>query len=114
MLAVKIKTQFEDFHNWPDAPDEVAFLRSRHRHIFYVVVKIQVLDEDRDIEYFMAKREIDKIIGKQIIPMEERKSCENMSSVILDFLEVVYPKRFIEVEVNEDNENGSVINNKVE
>ena len=113
MTLIKIKTQFEDYHYWSEAPKEVCFLQNLHRHLFYVIVKIQVRNDDRELEYFITKRIIDKVIKESVIPMEPSKSCEMMAEKLLDFLELDYPDRFIEVEVNEDNENGSIINNNV-
>lgn len=111
MVSVKIQTQFEDFHCWPDAPEEVDFLRSNHRHIFKVSVKIEVNHDDREIEFFILQRQVNNIIETSVKPMEQRKSCEDMAEVIMDYLEVIYPSRFIEVEVSEDGENSSIVNN---
>ena len=112
MKCIKIKTQFVDFHRWPKAPEAVKFLRNLHRHIFYVVVKIQVWDDDRELEYFTIKELVDKIIKEDIIIMNEAKSCEMMAATMLDLIEAFLPDRFISVEVNEDNENGSILDNK--
>lgn len=111
MIFIKIKNQFIKTHCWKDAPKEVEFLRHPHRHVFYVTSQIEVFEDDREIEYFMAQRVIDKIIKDEVMEMEEGSSCEMFAEKILDFLELVYPNRFIEIEVSEDNENSSIINN---
>lgn len=113
MLAVKIKTQFEGFHCWPEAPEEVKFLRDLHRHMFYVKVVIEVKDNDRELEFFILQRRINKMIVtmKEDLEKKQRMSCESMAEYLLDFLEIQYPSRKMEVEVNEDNENGSIANN---
>ena len=41
-IFVVVKTEFEGFHSWEDAPDEVSFLRNLHRHIFHVTAKWKV------------------------------------------------------------------------
>ena len=48
--------QKEGIHKYPDAPDEVDFLRYPHRHIFHFKVQIEVFNDDRDIEFFIFKR----------------------------------------------------------
>jgi len=40
-IWAKITTQFEGIHKYPNAPDEMAFLRFDHRHIFHVTVWIE-------------------------------------------------------------------------
>ena len=57
-----ITTSMEGFHAYPDAPDEVAFLRNRHRHLFHFRVYIEVFHDDREIEFFMFKRDVEKMI----------------------------------------------------
>ena len=41
--------QKEGIHKYPDAPDEVDFLRYPHRHMFHFKVQIEVYNDDRDI-----------------------------------------------------------------
>lgn len=111
MLFIKVKSQFEWFHKYKNAPKEVEFLRNLHRHNFGIIVKIEVNDLDRELEYFLVKREIDKIIQKFKKDSKQEESCETMAEYILDFLELKYKNRPIEVEVNEDGDCGSIINN---
>ena len=35
-MTLWVTTQLEGFHKWEQAPDEVAYLRERHRHMFGV------------------------------------------------------------------------------
>jgi len=44
------------FHFWPDAPDEVAYLKSLHRHLFMFVVAWKVGHDDRDVEFHTAQK----------------------------------------------------------
>ena len=111
MIYIKVKANFEDFHMWKKAPKAVAFLKNLHRHIFFVEAKIEVLDDDRELEYFMVQKKLKSIIQTIVVPMKATKSCEMMAETIVDYLEHYYPNRFIEVEVNEDGENGSISNN---
>ena len=110
---IYIQTQFTGYHRWDDAPDCVMFLRNAHRHIFHVKVTVPVAHNDRDIEFFMMKRMVDNFILRQIIENANEDgnmgSCEMMAEKIAMFISEHY-KRTVEVEVNEDNENGAVVN----
>ena len=37
---IRVRTTFEGFHCWPSAPNEVAFLRNVHRHLFLSLIHI--------------------------------------------------------------------------
>lgn len=101
---VWITTQFEGFHKYPDAPEEVAFLRDRHRHIFTLKIWIEVFHNDRDIEFILFKRFVDGLIKDNEMNF---KSCEMISDDLASLINEVYPNRAINIEVSEDNENGS-------
>lgn len=109
MKYIFIKTQFEGYHKWKDAPEETKFLRNLHRHIFGVKVKVSVNENDREIEYFDLKNSIDLYLSEVKFP--EIYSCEMMAEDILDFTEGCYYKNKISIEVNEDNQNGSIVDN---
>ena len=61
MLLTKVCTKFATvgFHRWPEAPDNVAYLRSMHRHLFNFNVAIQVLHPDRSLEFHTLSEELD-------------------------------------------------------
>jgi hypothetical protein len=99
-----VTTQFEGFHCYPNAPDEVAFLKNDHRHIFHVKVWIEVYHNDRDIEFFIFKRFVeDSIKAGQF----NHKSCEMISDDLYNTISYKYPDRDVWIEVSEDGENGS-------
>lgn len=83
-----IRTSFEALHHWPDCPfEDVDFLRSPHRHIFHVEVKIETF-ADRGIEFIRHKRFVDALIddwyrGKNLGP----KSCEVIAQELAEKLE---------------------------
>lgn len=101
---VWITTQFEGFHCYPQAPDEVSFLRERHRHIFKLKVWIEVFHNDRDVEFIIFKRFIDALIKENEMNF---KSCEMISDDLAMLINKTYPNRAINIEVSEDGENGS-------
>ena len=97
-----VKTQFQAFHNWPNAPEEVKFLRNPHRHIFYVTVKFIVHHDDRDKEFFIEKRKLDNFLSGCYGPgLMTGKSCEMLCKEIADYSKADF------VSVFEDNENGA-------
>jgi hypothetical protein len=103
--SIFITTRFEGFHRWPTAPDAVAFLRDSHRHIFHVRLEKPVAHNDRDIEFILLKREVDREIARlqgECSEMVATWSCENWADVL--------GKEFqaSRVEVSEDGENGAV------
>lgn len=104
MNYIWITTQFEGFHKYPDAPEEVSFLREIHRHIFHVKVWIEIFHDDRDIEFILFKRFINSIIKEKNL---DYKSCEMISDDLYREIADKYPNRKIKIEISEDSENGS-------
>lgn len=102
-----ITTQFEGFHSYPDAPDEVAFLRDSHRHIFHVRIQIEVQHNERDIEFILFKRFIDNICIPEL-DKNDLGSCETISDNLYKSINLVYPNRQAVITVSEDNENGCI------
>lgn len=108
---IYVTEQFEAYHRWDDAPDEVAFLRDMHRHIFKVKVTIQVWHNDREIEFIMFKWKLRNFIRENYEMRQDVGSCEMIAETILTWLESEYPNRYIWVEVSEDGENGAIVAN---
>lgn len=63
LKTIYVRTSFVGFHKWETAPQEVSFLRDLHRHIFNVKVTLQVSHSDRDVEFFLLKKDVDFIIS---------------------------------------------------
>lgn len=106
-MWIKVRWEFQAIHHYPNAPDEVSFLRNHHRHIFKCSAKIEVFHDDRELEFFIVQKKLsDNINGINHSAM----SCEQIAHSIICFLnsEVVYQRR-IEVEVSEDGENSAVV-----
>lgn len=96
-----ISDSFEAFHNWPDAPEEVLFLRSLHRHIFTVRVGIPVSHHHRQREFFIEKRKLAEVL-LPFVGSESQTSCEMFAESIMGSIDGA---RW--VEVFEDGENGA-------
>lgn len=99
---VVIKTQVEGFHSFRHAPEEVAFLKNEHRHIFDVTA-ILPETKDRSLEFFIVKRALDDLC-RDIF--KEDLSCEGYAKEVADKLLSTYKLPNCEVRVFEDNENG--------
>lgn len=98
---VWVRTQFVGFHRYRDAPDEVAFLRDYHRHVFHVRLGVQVTGLNREVEFFTLKKKVDDFLECAYANKEFEASCEQ----IADNLMKVFGACF--VEVSEDGECGA-------
>ena len=108
----------EGIHKYPAALEDpalatgdeydVSFLGYPHRHIFHFKVRIEVTHNDRDIEFIQFKRWLESLYGDDIIQLDY-KSCEMISDDLYGQISAKYPGRFVEIEVSEDGENGSLI-----
>jgi hypothetical protein len=88
--------------------DDVSFLGVPHRHIFHFKVRIEVFHDDRDIEFIQFKRWLEKLYNEDILELNH-KSCEMISDDLYKEISARYPGRFVEIEVSEDGENGSIV-----
>lgn len=114
MLNIVVRTTFEGLHCWPECPyEEVAFLRNPHRHLFHVTVKCSVTHSDRELEFFILKRDLDLYI-KTLNYNLGQSSCEDLCNMIYANLVDNYPT-INYVSVFEDGENGAelILENKV-
>ncbi len=103
MIEIFVKTRFTAFHNWPDAPEEVGFLRNIHRHEFHVEVRWNVSHSDRDREFFIMKRKLQTHLTKYYFGKNlGERSCEMIAYEIMEEFEANT------VIVSEDGENGSI------
>jgi len=87
---------------------DVSFLGTPHRHIFHFRVWIDVVHNDRDIEFIQFKRWLENLYRQGTIQLDY-KSCEMMSDDLYLQIAARYPDRAIWIEVSEDGENGALI-----
>jgi len=107
--SITVRTRFEGLHCYPNAPEEVSFLRNLHRHVFHVDVTLTVFHDDRDVEFFILQREIDKFISEHVSQLDN-KSCEMIARTIFNYIFDKYSNRdYYEVSVSEDGENGATV-----
>ncbi len=87
---------------------DVSFLGTPHRHIFHFRVWIDVLHNDRDIEFIQFKRWLENLYKDGTIQLDY-KSCEMMADDLYIQIASRYPDRAVWIEVAEDGENGALI-----
>jgi hypothetical protein len=87
---------------------DVSFLGYPHRHIFHFKVRIEVFHDDRDIEFIQFKRWLENLYNQGTLELNHR-SCEMISDDLYQQIRTKFPGRFVEIEVSEDGENGSLI-----
>jgi len=108
--SVWVSFRFEGFHRWPEAPPEVAFLRTRHRHVFHVKAWKSVKHDDRDVEFILLKREVEGFCQARSQYEKEHGpnditnwSCEKWARTLIE-------EFYLDgCEVSEDGENGALL-----
>ena len=106
---ITVRGQYDHFHRYENAPDQVAFLRNLHRHLFKWTAVIEVFHDDRELEFFMVMQHINSKI-MPFIQIKELGSCEMQAEDILRYLVDEYgAKRYYKVTVSEDGENDGTI-----
>lgn len=114
MIQIQVKNVFEGIHSYPEAPDEVAFLRVSHRHQFVVRTTIEVFSDDRELEFILVQRGIQKYVLTELgvdgtIDLQQH-SCEWLAEFICDYIVRRYGgNRNVKVSVFEDDENGAIV-----
>ena len=83
---VLISIDVEGFHNYPNAPLEVDFLKSNHRHTFKIICTYDVKDMDREKEIFIQRAEVSRYIRMKFGNPAQFKnmSCEMIAMDILN------------------------------
>lgn len=116
--AIKVQFDFEGFHSYSGAPSEVEFLKNLHRHLFNIKVTIEVTHEDRELEFFIVRRQLIDLVNR-LYPDKVVGSCEMMAKDIYHFVKHSYKKldktgdRLVEVEVSEDKENSGLVSDLI-
>jgi hypothetical protein len=111
---IYVTFQKEGIHRYPAALEdpalsEVSFLGHPHRHIFHFRVTLDVVHNDRDVEFILFKRELEKLYSHGTLQLNY-KSCEMIAEDLIEYISLHYPGRAITVEVSEDGENGAILN----
>lgn len=106
MTTILVKNILEAIHCWPEAPDEVGYLKYPHRHLFHIETEIEVHHDDRDLEFMMVQHELMTFLSQEnLFPLSV--SCEQIARAVGQHIVEVYGARTVTVTVREDNENGA-------
>jgi hypothetical protein len=100
---VFITTTFIGYHRWVDAPDDVAFLRDYHRHVFHVKMFWTITHAERQIEFISQKRLVDAWLNAIYKERRFEDSCETIALNLMGEFGASC------VQVSEDGENGCFI-----
>lgn len=105
-IRIFVQSSFDGLHHWPEAPEEVSFLRSMHRHQFQVRATFAVEHADRELEFFILKARLNKQLEElaKCLRKNPAMSCEMMAEYLLQRLAPA-----VEIEVSEDGENGAIV-----
>jgi hypothetical protein len=109
---IEVSFQKDGVHKYPAALTdpklkEVEFLGYPHRHMFHFHVKLEVFHNDREVEFILFKRELEKFYETRM--NLDFKSCEMLAEELILLLQTRYPNRDITTRVYEDGENGAVL-----
>ncbi len=107
---IYVKFQKEGIHCYPAAKDlpGVEFLQHPHRHMFHFKVMLEVMHDDRDVEFILLKRALEGLYADDVLELDY-KSCEMIANDLYKYVEEHWPGRRILIDVSEDNENGAVV-----
>lgn len=111
-VSCQLRSEF--YHRYKDAPEEVWYLRNIHRHELHIEVKMEVFDDDREVEFIMLKHKIEQFIKLMNLTdpngKYEGSSCESLASTIIAYLICEYGEnRNYQVTIKEDGENGATV-----
>ena len=105
-----VRGQYEYIHRYVNAPQEVMYLRNKHRHVFNYEVELEVYHNDRELEFIMVKHDIDSYLAERYVNWTDETSCEQMAECIGLYLQTKHGfERKLTVSVFEDNENGAKV-----
>lgn len=87
--TVIIQFTQEGFHNYPDAPTEVKFLRADHRHSFIIKMAFEVSHNNREKEIFLMRDEVRFMLTEFYgSPCQfDAMSCEMIAQELLEHFE---------------------------
>ena len=113
---IELKNQFVGHHRFVNvkeafpSADSIHHLENWHRHVFKVTTSIEVLNEDRELEFFIVQSQIQNYLNKTFHNKKFELSCEAIARMILTQIISEYGQaRFIRVKVSEDGENAGIV-----
>jgi len=109
LTLVFCTTAIPGVHRWPNAPEEVAYLRDEHRHNFHVKAWAQVIHDDRQVEFITLQLQVRSAMHTSyplafpgVLDLGTH-SCEQVARMLVGALNLYA------CQVSEDGENGAII-----
>lgn len=109
IISVISTFEFETVHQWPDAPENVSYLREIHRHVFKCRIEMEVSHDDRDIEFITVKNDLQLWVAGKVVDWPLTISCEQIAKKLIGYCFNKYGYRNISCTVMEDGENGATV-----
>lgn len=107
--SITVRFQAVGFHHWPDAPDEVMYLRKNHRHLFKCSATVPIL-KSRQIEFHILQSCCDDLLCKTLNNIFETASCEEIGNALASAICSEFPEiPWVRVTVSEDGENDATV-----
>lgn len=104
---VWVTFQRRGFHYYADAPDDVDYLKFRHRHLFKFRIGFEVTHDNRELEFHQELNWLESLFGTEIDI--DGKSCEMLAADIHKHIVVRHGLIAHTVEVAEDGECGATV-----
>jgi hypothetical protein len=107
-VLVETYNEVAGLHYWPEAPDEVHFLRSKHRHLFCIRCLFEVNHTNRERELYITQNKIEQYLFDKYPRNEHcldfgKMSCEMIAADLVQSLSCIY------CEVLEDGKGGALV-----
>lgn len=104
--TIIVTIRVSGFHAWPSAPEDISFLRQRHRHLFTFRAEFKVGEQTREVEFFQAQRRLRSHLAERYSYDVDgfefgARGCEDIASELAVRLDLAA------CEVWEDSENGA-------
>ena len=80
--------------------------------MFHVRFEVEVTKEDRELEFILLKRELNRLVETLFVGIKLDESCESIAKKIADFMtreRRLCAGRAATCEVSEDGENGAIV-----
>ncbi len=106
MKMIWVTFQKKGFHRYPDAPEDVSYLREVHRHIFKFKVGVEVTHDNRDIEFHQFLNWLEGLFAESVLNVDY-KSCEMIANDIYAKIEEEFGALRCFISVAEDGECGA-------
>ncbi len=96
---VLIQLNIIGYHNYPNAPKVVEFLKNPHRHTFVIKAgfRVKLLDREKEI-FILSDKVVDFLRDKFGYPCEfKNRSCEMIATEILEHFQYEEDMQWCEV-----------------